>query len=90
MDIEYTWEDALELIEILNFDEKRALTRITLHKYQVIPFIESLTNLDACKLNRINDIYTKRDFIFHTAYNDVPLYINDFPDLVKWRLKIRK
>ena len=71
-------------------NEKRVLTRITMHKYQVIPFIESLTNLDARRINEYGKTYTKRKFIFHTSYDDIPIYINDFPDLVKWRLKIRK
>lgn len=91
--IEYTWEDALKLAESIYGpidDNKYVITRIQIHMNDPNGLIGSLCNLDAYKIGKNMGKYTKRHFIFFVPYDEIPLYINEVPELVKWRLSINK
>lgn len=92
--IEYTWEDALNLAKTIYGGDalynKRVITRMQLYPNDPNGLIGSLCNLDAYKIGENTGRFTKRHFIYYVPYDEIPLYVNEVPDLVKWRLNINK
>jgi len=67
-------------------DGKRVHRNLSLNSDELDALFGNVTELE----QRTQDYNMGKNIIFFTPLEDIPLYINNFPNIVKWRLQINK